>query len=434
LQEWLPEDHLARFIAGVVEELDLSGILSQYLRKDGRGKAAYHPAMMVRLLLYGYAVGVRSSRKIEKATYENIAFRYLAADEHPDHDVLADFRKTHLEELSKLFLTTLQLCQKAGLVKLGQIAIDGTKVAANASQSESKTYERLSKKEKVLAAEVERLLKEAAAVDEQEDGKLGKGKRGDELPAELATTEQRLAKIRAAKEELEREAKQKAEQAAREKAEQNGKARDEAQRKRWQRAKSGVPAKTQGNLTDPESRLMVEGVNKTYVRAYNAQVAAAGVPQIIVAQTVTQEANDRQQLIPMLQQVEQNVGGTPELTTADAGYWNEHDIAGLQAAGRDVLVPPDGGKMNGEDELPSNAPKGPVAKQMRERLAQEEQQKRYRKRSGMVEPVFGLIKEILGYRRFLLRGLKKVRGEWSLICASFNLRKLYLYGSPHLSR
>jgi hypothetical protein len=254
------------------------------------------------------------------------------------------------------------------------------------------------------------------------------------LPAELATTEQRLAKIRAAKEELEREAKQKAEQAAREKAEQNGKARDEAQRKRWQRAKSGVPAKTQGNLTDPESRLMVEGVNKTYVRAYNAQVAAAGVPQIIVAQTVTQEANDRQQLIPMLQQVEQNVGGTPELTTADAGYWNEHDIAGLQAAGRDVLVPPDGGKMNGEDELPSNAPKGPVAKQMRERLAQEEQQKRYRKRSGMVEPVFGLIKEILGYRRFLLRGLKKVRGEWSLICASFNLRKLYLYGSPHLSR
>jgi transposase len=434
LQEWLPEDHLARFIAGVVEELDLSGILSQYLRKDGRGKAAYHPAMMVRLLLYGYAVGVRSSRKIEKATYENIAFRYLAADEHPDHDVLADFRKTHLEELSKLFLTTLQLCQKAGLVTLGQIAIDGTKVAANASQSESKTYERLSKKEKVLAAEVERLLKEAAAVDEQEDGKLGKGKRGDELPAELATTEQRLAKIRAAKEELEREAKQKAEQAAREKAEQNGKARDEAQRKRWQRAKSGVPAKTQGNLTDPESRLMVEGVNKTYVRAYNAQVAAAGVPQIIVAQTVTQEANDRQQLIPMLQQVEQNVGGTPELTTADAGYWNEHDIAGLQAAGRDVLVPPDGGKMNGEDELPSNAPKGPVAKQMRERLAQEEQQKRYRKRSGMVEPVFGLIKEILGYRRFLLRGLKKVRGEWSLICASFNLRKLYLYGSPHLSR
>jgi len=435
LQDWLPEGHLARFIAGVVDELDLSGIVSRYERKDGRGQAAFHPAMMVRLLLYGYAVGVRSSRKMEKATYENIAFRYLAADEHPDHDVLADFRKTHLEELSKLFVTSLQLCQKAGLVKLGQIAIDGTKVAANASRQESKTYERLSEKEKLLAAEVERILKEAAAADEKEDGACGRGKRGDELPEDLATNERQLAKIRAAKEELEREAKQKAEQAAREKAEQNDKPHDEAQRKRWQRAKPGVPdAKSQGNLTDPESRLMVDGVNKTFVQAYNAQVAAAGVPQIIVAQTVTQEPNDRQQLTPMLRQVEENVGSTPELTTADAGYWNEHDIAGLQTAGRDVLVPPDGGKMNRQEELPKNAPRGPVAQQMRERLRQEEEQKRYRKRNGIVEPVFGLIKEILGYRRFLLRGLKKVRGEWSLICASFNLRKLFLYGSQEPSR
>lgn len=435
LQDWLPEGHLARFIADVVDELDLSGIVSQYLRKDGRGKAAYHPAMLLRLLLYGYAVGVRSSRKIEKATYENIAFRYLAADEHPDHDVLADFRKTHLEELSKLFVVTLQLCQKAGLVKLGQIAIDGTKVAANASRQESKTYERLVEKEELLDGEVKRLLEEAAAADAQEDRELGKGKRGDELPKELATAKERLAKIRAAKEELEREAKQKAEQAEREKAEQDGKARDEAQRKRWQRTKSGVPdAKTQGNLTDPESRLMVEGVNKTFVQAYNAQVAVAGVPQIIVAQAVTQEPNDRQQLTPMVHQAEQNLGSKPELTTADTGYWNEHDITQLQAAGQDLLVPPDGGKMNGQEELPKNAPQGPAAKQMRERLAREEEQKRYRKRNGMVEPVFGLMKEILGYRRFLLRGLKKVRGEWSLMCLSFNLRKLFLYGSPETSR
>jgi transposase len=433
VDEWVPDNHLARFIAVVVEELDLSAIVSTYLRKDGRGQAAYHPAMLVRLLLYGYAVGVRSSRKIEKATYENIAFRYLAADQHPDHDVLAEFRKTHLEELSKIFVTTLQLCQKAGLVKLGQIAIDGTKVAANASRQESKTYERLSEKEALLDAEVKRLLEEAAAADAQEDRELGKGKRGDELPEALATAERRLEKIRAAKQELEREAKQKAEQAAREQAEQNGKAHDEAQRKRWQRAKPGVPdAKTQGNLTDPESRLMVEGMNKTYVQAYNAQVAAAGVPQIIVAQTVTQAANDRQQLTPMVQQVEQNVG-RPELTVADSGYWSENEVAGLQTAGWDVLVPPDRGKKKGE-ELAKNAPQGPVAQQMRERLAREEEQKRYRKRNGMVEPVFGLIKETLGYRRFLLRGLQKVRGEWSLICASFNLRKLFLYGSPAASR
>jgi transposase len=435
LQDWLPENHLARMIAAVVDELDLSEIIAEYARKDGRGKAAFHPAMLVRLLLYGYAVGVRSSRKIEKATYEDIAFRYLAADQHPDHDVLADFRKTHLEKLSNLFFRILLLCQKAGLVKLGQIAIDGTKVGANASRQESRTYERLVAKEEFLDAEVKRLLQEAGATDEREDGELGKGKRGDELPKELATAEKRLAKIRAAKEDVEREAKEKAEQAAREKAEQKGKPRDEAQRKRWQRAKSGVPeAKAQGNLTDPESRLMVEGSNQTFVQGYNAQVAVAGVPQIIVAQAVTQEPNDRQQLIPMLQQAENNVGGTVELTTADAGYWNEHDIAGLQAQGRDVLVPPDGGRMNGEQKLAKNAPQGPAAKQMRERLGKEEEQKRYRKRNGMVEPVFGLLKEILGYRRFLLRGLQQVRGEWSLMCTSFNLRKLFLYGSPETVR
>lgn len=435
LQEWLPESHLARWIAGVVDELDLRAILCQYGRKDGRGKAAYHPTMLVRLLIYGYAVGVRSSRKIEKATYEDIAFRYLAADEHPDHDVIADFRQTHLEELSKLFLQTLQLCQKAGLVKLGQIAIDGTKVAANASRQQSRRYERLSEKEKALDDEVQRLLKEAAATDAAEDAKWGKGTRGDELPEELATAERQLAKIRAAKQELEREAKEKAEQAARERAEQNGKPKDEAQKKRWQRAKSGVPdAKSQGNLTDPESRLMVDGSNKAFVQGYNAQVAAAGVPQIIVAQDVTQESNDRQQLTPMLQQVEDNVGRTPDLTVADAGYWNENEVAKLQAAGRDVLVPPDGDKTNHQDKLPANAPQGPVAQQMRERLGQEEERKRYRQRSGMVEPVFGCLKEILGYRRFLLRGLKKVRGEWGLICTAFNLRKLFLYGSKDASR
>ena len=433
LQDWLPEEHLARFIAAVVDELDLSRLVSRYGRKDGRGKAAYHPAMLLRLVLYGYAIGVRSSRKIEKATYENVAFRYLAAGEHPDHDVIAEFRKTHLEELSRLFAATLQLCQKAGLVKLGQIAIDGTKVAANASRQESRSYERLSEKEKLLE-EAKRLLQEAATADAKEDEEFGKGKRGDELPEELATAERQLAKIRAAKQELEREAREKAEQAEREKAEQEGKSRDEAQRKRWQRAKAGVPdAKSQGNLTDPESRLMMDGMSKTYVQGYNAQAAVTEGSHIIVGQTVTQEPNDRQQLTPMLQQVEQNVGSTPELTTADAGYWSEHVIVGLQAAGRNVLVPPDGGKMNGQQELPKTAPRGPAAQQMRERLKQEEQQKLYRKRNGTVEPVFGVIKEILGYRRFLLRGLKKVQGEWSLICTSFNLRKLFQYRVPQTS-
>lgn len=435
LQEWLPEAHLARFIAQVVESLDLSKIMGQYGRKDGRGQAAYHPSMMVRVLLYGYATGVRSSRKIETATYEDVAFRYLAADQHPDHDVIAEFRKNHLEALSEIFLQMLQLCQRAGLVKVGQIAIDGTKVRANASRQQSKKYARLSETEKLLADEVHRRLGEAQAIDQREDAEFGQGKRGDELPEELATVERQLAKIRAAKQELEREARQKAEQAAREKAEQQGKPNDAAQKKRWQRAHSGLPAaKTMGNLTDPQSRLMVDGSSKAFVQGYNAQVAAAGVPQIIVAQAVTQESNDRQQLCPMLQQAEQNVGGRVDCTLADAGYWNESVMARLHAEQRDVLVPPDGGKPDPTGKLPANAPRGPMAQQMRQRLAQPQERQRYRKRSGIVEPVFGLLKEILGYRRFLLRGLQKVRGEWALMCTAFNLRKLFLYGSPPASR
>jgi transposase len=430
LHDWLPEHHLARFIAELAEGLDLSRILAWYGRKDARGKAAYHPLMLVRLLLYGYAVGKRSSRKIEAATYDDVAFRYLAAGEHPDHDVIAAFRQTHLEQLSRLFVEVLLLCQKANLVKLGQIAIDGTKLAANASRQQNRTYERLCEKEKELADTVRQMMQEAAAADEREDAEFGKGKRGDELPEELSTTARRLAKIRAAKQELEREAKQKAEQAKREKAEQQGKAQDEAQKKRWQRASAQVPAgKTKGNLTDPESRLMVDGSTKAFVQGYNAQVAAAGVPQIIVAQAVTQDPNDRQQLTPMVEQVVRNVGCAPELTLADAGYWNTAEISKLQAEKRDVLVPPDRGSRDEDKPLPANAPKGPVAQRMRERLADETERKRYQKRSGMVEPVFGLLKEILGYRRFLLRGLQKVRGEWSLICTAFNLRKLFLYGA-----
>lgn len=433
LQDWLPEDHLARFIAGVVAELDLSGIISQYDRKDGRGKSAYHPEMMVRLLLYGYAVGTRSSRRIEKATYEDVAFRYLSADQHPDHDSIADFRKVHLEELGKLFVQALQLCQKAGLVKLGQIAIDGTKVAANASRHQTRNYQRLQEKEAALLAEVQRLMTEADAVDEQEDELYGKGRRGDELPAGLATTQQQLEKIRAAKQELEQEARERAEQAAREKQEQNGKPKDGAQRMRWSRASKDVPdEKSKGNLTDPESRLMIDGSNKAFMQGYNAQVAAAGVPQIIVAQTVVSEPTDKQQLQPMMELIAATVGEAAELTVADAGYWNESSIVEQLTKGRDLLVPPDRGPDRVTGKLPAHAPQGPAAQHMRQRLQDPEVKKQYHKRTGMVEPVFGMIKETLGYRRFLLRGLQKVQGEWAMICTAFNLIKLFRYGAGTL--
>lgn len=430
LQDWLPQDHLARFIAQVVDRLDLGKILSAYSRKDTRGKLGYHPALMVRLLLYGYAVGVRSSRKLEKATYDQVPFRYLAADQHPDHDSIADFRKTHLSALADLFFQALQLCQKAGLVKLGQVSIDGTKIMASASKQQSRSYERLSEKEKALALEVERLLKEAAACDQQEDELFGPGKRDEELPKELATAEKQLAKLRAAKEELEREAKEKAEQTRREKAEQAGKPRDEAQKKRWQRAGSETPEQdTRGNITDPESRRMVDGGSKAMVQGYNAQVAVTE-QQIIVAQTVVNEENDRKQLAPMLDMVERNMGAAPEVTLADAGYWNSEMIAGQQAKKRDVLVPPDGPKTEKSGVLPANAPRNETARQMRQRLGEEKERKRYQKRCGTVEPVFGWIKELLGYRRFLLRGLDQVQGEWALICLTMNLKKLYRYGSP----
>jgi transposase len=428
LQDWLPEEHLARFVAQVVEVLDLSEILAQHGRKDGRGKAAYHPVMLVRLLVYGYAVGVRSSRRIEKATFEDVAFRYLAADQHPDHDVIAEFRRVHLEPLSQLFLQVLQLCQRAGLVKLGQVAIDGSKIAAHASRHQSRKYERLQEKEAAWEAEVKRLLEEAAQVDAQEDALYGKGQRGEELPAGLRTAQQQLKKIQAAKEELEREARERAAQAEQEKAAQNGKPKDGAQRMRWSRAKQGVAEGTrQGNLTDPESRLMIDGASKAYVQGYNAQVAAAGSPQIIISQTVVSEATDKQQLQPMMQRIEETVGAVAELTLADAGYWCESSIAEQQAAGRDLLIPPDAGRDKKTGELPAHAPQGPIAEQMRRRLNEPEDQKRYQQRAGLVEPVFGMIKEVLRYRRFLLRGRKKVQAEWALICTAFNLLKLYRY-------
>ena len=384
----------------------------------------------MRILIYGYAVGVRSSRNIEKATYEDVAFRYLSADQHPDHDSIAEFRKVHLEKLSGLFFQALQLCQKAGLVKLGQVALDGTKLAANASRHQSRSYQRLSEQEAALVAEVKRMLEEAARVDEQEDERYGKGQRGDELPADLATAQQQLEKIQAAKRELEQEAKQRAEQAEREKAEQNGKPKDGAQRMRWSRAKSGMPAEqTKGNLTDPESGLMIDGATKAFVQGYNAQVAAAGVPQIIVAQTVVSDPTDRQQLKPMMELVEQTLGTVPELTTADAGYWNESSIAEQQAKGRNLLVPPDRGANKLTGKLAVNAPQGPAAQQMRQRLNEPEDKKRYQKRAGIVEPVFGMIKETLRYRRFLMRGLAQVQGEWAIICTAFNLLKLYRYAA-----
>ena len=433
LREWLPEGHLALFVSDVVEELDLSAIVTAYEGGDGRGQPPYHPAMMVKLLLYAYCTGKPSSRKIERATYEEVAFRVLAADQHPDHDSLAEFRKRHLDALAGLFLQVLRLCQAAGLVKLGHVALDGTKIKANASKHKAMSYDRMSVAELQLEAEIRALLAHAGQVDAAEDTEYGRGRRGDELPAELARRESRLAKIRAAKAALEQAAKVEAEQAA-----QEARAKLAAREQRVGSAKGGVPqvpdpaqaqpaAKAQYNFTDPDSRIMVDGATKSFTQAYNAQAAVDGHAQVIVACAVTQAAPDVEQFVPMVERVVQATGQAPTAVTADAGYFSETNLGAPVVAGVDVYVPPDRLRHRAAGAAPSPPPRvqSVVAVQMRDKLATPVGRGIYALRKTIVEPVFGQIKEIRGFRRFSFRGVPKVAAEWVLICLTHNLLKLF---------
>jgi len=444
LHDWLPEKHLARFLVDVVDALDLSAIHASYDEKDGRGQAAYAPAMMVRVLFYGYCTGTYSSRKIQAKTYEDVALRYLATDEHPDHSTLAGFRQRHLEALAALFTQGLQLCQKAGLVKLGHVAIDGTKIQGNASKHKAMSYERMGETEKKLKEEVEALLQRANAMDAAEDDKYGKGQSGDELPAEFARRESRLAKIRAAKAELEAEAQQKAE-------EKKAAAEAKIAERREQEARTGKKAggrdpqvpdpakaepdpKAQRSFTDPESRIMPSGNQKgSFLQGYNAQAAVDGEAQVIVAVEVIQQTTDNHQLAPMLEQVEQNVGAQPQAVSADSGYWNPEQVEKIQVQGIDLHVAT-GKQKHGEtsksvsaDEIDSG-PELSLRERMKRKLKTEAGRNLYRMRKAIVEPVFGQIKEWRGFRRFSLRGLQKVRAEWKLLCLTHNLLKLFRSG------
>src|SRR6266478_5805146 len=347
MREWLPEGDLALFISDVVEALDLSAIYRAYERGDGRGQAAYHPAMMVKVLLYGYCTGVPSSRKLEQATYRDVAFRVLAGDQHPDHDSIAAFRQRHLTALADVFGQVLRLCHEAGLVKLGRVALDGTKIKANASKHKAMSYARMEQTEARLTQEVRQLLDEAQRVDAAEDAEYGRGRRGEELPAELARRESRLAAIRAAKAALEAEAHAKA---TRDAAEAQDKVAAQAQREGSAKGRPvAVPDPAQArpapnaqyNFTDPESRIMKDGATKAFVQAYNAQVAVDGHAQIIVATGVTQEANEKKQLVPMLLKVEQNTGSLPQASTADTGYFSTEAITDERLKSVNLLVPPD---------------------------------------------------------------------------------------------
>jgi len=438
LHDWLPEGHVARFLVDVVSALDLSAIYVSYEERDGRGMSAYAPAMMVRVLLYGYATGVYSSRKMEAKTYEDVAFRYLSADAHPDHDTLSEFRKRHLEALAGLFTQALLLCEKAGLVKLGHVSIDGTKIKAKASKHKAMSYARMGETEQRLKAEIEALLKQAEATDAAEDAQYGKGRRGDELPEELARRESRLKKIAQAKAECEQEAREKAE---RERAEAEAKlaerrAQEQHTGKKMRGREAKVPdpeqaqpeAKAQRNFTDPDSRIMPDGANKgSFLQGYNAQAAVDATAQVIVAADVTQETNDNRQLLPMLDQVKQNMGRSPEAASADAGYWSEANATDESVVGIDLHIATGREKHEGTIETATESPphQATVREAMRHKLRTEAGRSIYKMRKAIVEPVFGQIKEQRGFRRFNLRGLDNVRHEWKMVCLASNLLKLF---------
>jgi len=403
ITDWLPLGHLAHFISELVDEsLDLGAIINVYEREE-RGYPPYHPVMMTKVLLYAYCVGLPSSRKIERCLLEDVAFRMLAANNTPNFRTIADFRKEHLAALDGLFLQVLKLCQKAGMVKLGHVALDGTKMKANASKHKAMSYERMKKDEARLAAEVKEFLRQAEETDAREDAEFGPDKRGDELPAELAFREGRLKKIREAKEALEREARE---------------------------AGAAEPKdKAQRNFTDPESRIMPSSSEKgSFLQGYNCQAAVDDEHQVIVACDTTQQTNDSQQAKPMMEQVKKNTGKTPDKVSMDAGYASEANIVDVEALGTEAFIATNRKKHN--DVVPA-APRGRMPKKlsvlgrMHRKLLTKKGRAIYAKRKEIVEPVFGQTKRCRGFRQFLLRGLKKVKGEWSLICTTHNLLKLW---------
>ena len=407
LRQWLPENHLAYCVSDVVDQLDLSAIESVYEEED-RGQPPYHPRMMVKILVYSYCVGVFSTRRMEKRLVEDVAFRVLAAGNEPDFRTLADFRKNHLKALEELFQQVLRLALEVGALKLGRVALDGSKVKANASKHKAMSYGRMEETEKRLRKEVRELLKQAEAVDEEEDKRYGRERQGEELPEELQRRETRIARIREAKKALEERAREKA----------------ESEKKDDQEAKP--EPKAQYNFTDPESRIL-KG-SDAFVQGYNTQVAVEPTLQLIVGQRVTQAANDKQQMVPLIEVVQEQSGQKPEEVLADSGYCSEENLKYLAKRRMEGFVATEKQK-HGERNEPCK--RGPLPKgasrieRMKRKLQTKVGAAVYASRKYIVEPVFGQIKQARGFRQFLLRGLEKVRGEWALVCMTHNLLKFH---------
>lgn len=438
LNEWLPQGHLTYFVRDVTARLDLTAIYAAYTR-DARGPggaAPFHPAMMTQILLYAYCVGCPSSRKIEKRLHEDVAFRVLAANQTPDFRTIALFRKRHIEALKDLFTQVLRLCKRQGLVKLGAVALDGTKVKANAALDRNRTFEQLEKEADALDELAGELLREADAVDEEEDRLYGEDKRGDELPEELCDISRRRETIDRLLQEMAVEAER---EAAEKQAKIEAREREEEETGRKKRGRKPDPPddtpdlEEKRNLTDPDSRIMK--TRQGYVQGYNAQAVVDVDTDVIVAADVTQEANDVKQLVPMLKQVKAETGEDPEKAIGDAGYFSEENLEAFEG-GRTELFIAVANEHKEKQRGPRPAPRGRIpknltAKQLMERkLLTKHGRKIYRNRGSTVEPVFGQIKEVRRLREFLLRGVDKARAEWKLMCLTHNILKLWRSGKP----
>jgi transposase len=432
LKQWLPEDDLVYFLIDIVGELDLQPIYREYTYRKG-GQPPYHPRMMLSLLFYAYCIGMPSSRKIEQATYQQIPFRVLTANQHPDHDTIANFRKRHLQSLAKLFVNVLQLCQKAGLVKLGHVSLDGTKVRANASRHKAMSYGRMDAKITELENQVQQMLSKAEACDQNEDALYGKGNRGNQLPQELQFRQSRLEKIREAKKVLEAEAQANF-KAQRKDYQKKVKAREQRtdRRGRPPKAPSADPdPKRQYNFTDPDSRLMVDGATKSFQQSYNCQAAVDEEEQIIIASGVTQDTNDKLQVKPVVKKIKANSGNRlPDKMSADAGYFSEDNCKFLASQKIQAYIATE--KTNQLSKHSAPGGRMPKNTTLTERMTRKLQTRKgrsiYEKRKQIVEPVFGQIKEVRRFRRFSFRGIKNVAAEWDLICLTHNLLKLYRSG------
>ena len=415
LRDWVPEGHLAHHVSDLVDSLDLSVFYAPY-EGDGRRNAPYEPSMMVKVLIYGYATGVFSSRKMARKLEEDVAFRMLAAGNFPQHRTLCEFRRRHLQDFGRLFVEVVGVAREMGVVQFGTLSIDGTKIRANASKRKAMSYARMLKEEARLREEIEALLRQAGAVDAQEDERYGEDARGDELPEELQGRERRLKAIREAKARLEA-AQRAADDACGRKP---GQDRNPKGGPPYKRDHGEPEPKAQSNFTDPESKIMKTST-EGFQQCYNAQTVVDGERQIMVATHVGPEATDQGRMMPLLDEVEKTFGIVPQGVLADAGYLNEPDLVELEARGIDGHV-----ALGRECKARSavDPHRRPATHRMGEKLATPQGRARYAQRKWLSEAPNGWIKEVMGFRRFSFRGLTKVRGEWNLVCLALNIKRM----------